>query len=98
MALTAQQVYALSKKYTAETVEGAGAIKGKSAYQIAVDNGFIGTEQQWLDSLQGEPGPQGPEGPQGPQGEKGEKGDPGSGGMDITYNSSTETATFQPIV
>ena len=29
---------------------------GKSAYQIAVDNGFIGTEQEWLNSLKGEPG------------------------------------------
>ena len=26
-------------------------IKGLSAYQIAVLNGFVGTEQQWLDSL-----------------------------------------------
>jgi hypothetical protein len=24
---------------------------GKSAYQIAVDNGFLGTEQQWIASL-----------------------------------------------
>lgn len=24
---------------------------GKSAYQLACDNGFIGTEQDWLDSL-----------------------------------------------
>jgi hypothetical protein len=30
MALTAQQAYILSKKYTEETVEGAGAIKGKN--------------------------------------------------------------------
>ena len=29
---------------------------GKSAYEIAVDNGFRGTEQEWLISLQGEPG------------------------------------------
>lgn len=29
---------------------------GKSAYQIAIDNGFSGTEQQWLASLKGEPG------------------------------------------
>lgn len=27
--------------------------KGKSAYDIAKDNGFIGTEQEWLDSLKG---------------------------------------------
>lgn len=29
---------------------------GKSAYEIAVKNGFSGTETQWLESLQGEPG------------------------------------------
>lgn len=28
-------------------------IIGKSAYQVAVDNGFVGTESQWLESLQG---------------------------------------------
>lgn len=25
---------------------------GKSAYQVALDNGFIGTEQDWLNSLE----------------------------------------------
>ncbi|NBJ71339.1 MULTISPECIES: hypothetical protein [Clostridia] len=29
---------------------------GKSAYQIAVDNGFKGTEQEWLASLKGPKG------------------------------------------
>ena len=29
---------------------------GKSAYEIAVDNGFIGTETEWLDSLVGKEG------------------------------------------
>lgn len=29
---------------------------GKSAYDIAKDNGFIGTEEQWLQSLKGAPG------------------------------------------
>ena len=28
-------------------------IKGESAYQIAVDHGFIGTEEEWLESLKG---------------------------------------------
>jgi hypothetical protein len=32
---------------------------GKSAYQIAVDNGFVGTEAQWLASLQGAAGEDG---------------------------------------
>ena len=27
--------------------------QGKSAYQVAVDNGFVGTENEWLDSLKG---------------------------------------------
>ena len=29
---------------------------GKSAYDIAVDNGFVGTEVEWLESLKGEDG------------------------------------------
>ena len=29
------------------------AITGKSAYQVAVDEGFIGTEEEWLQSLKG---------------------------------------------
>ena len=29
---------------------------GKSAYEVAVDNGFVGTEAAWLLSLKGEPG------------------------------------------
>jgi hypothetical protein len=44
---------------------------GKSAYDIAVDNGFEGTEQEWLASLKG---PQGIQGEQGPKGETGEQG------------------------
>lgn len=26
-------------------------LQGKSAYEVAVDNGFVGTEEQWLSSL-----------------------------------------------
>ena len=35
---------------------------GDSAYQIAVKNGFIGTQQQWLDSLEGADGLDGTDG------------------------------------
>lgn len=38
---------------------------GKSAYQIAVDNGFTGSEQEWLESLIGAQGPQGEAGADG---------------------------------
>jgi hypothetical protein len=34
---------------------GAPGANGLSAYEIAVANGFIGTEQEWLESLQGAP-------------------------------------------
>ena len=34
---------------------GSGAA-GKSAYEIAVDNGFVGTETEWLESLNGKQG------------------------------------------
>ena len=74
-------------------VSGGEGIPGKSAYQIAVDNGFIGTEQEWLDSLKGEqgiqglpgkdstvPGPQGPVGETGPAGVNGKDGAPGENG------------------
>ena len=37
-------------------------INGASAYEIAVEHGYKGTEEEWLASLKGEPGPQGPKG------------------------------------
>jgi len=58
-------------------------VPGKSAYQIAVDNGFVGTAKQWLQSLQGPqglPGVQGVSGPQGVQGNQGVSGGGGGGG------------------
>ncbi len=36
--------------------EGIEASQGKSAYEIALDNGFEGTEKEWLESLKGEDG------------------------------------------
>lgn len=64
---------------------GAGA-QGDSAYQVAVNNGFVGTEVEWLASLVGPQGPQGipgedgAEGPQGPPGDDGAEGAPGTPG------------------
>ena len=57
--------------------ENVTSTPGLSAYQIAVKNGFVGTEQEWLDSLVG---PQGPAGPTGPKGEKGDTGETGAQG------------------
>ena len=66
-------------------LSGAQGIQGLSAYQVAVQHGFEGTEDEWLISLKGEKGEkgdQGERGPQGPQGQigpQGPKGDTGSG-------------------
>ena len=35
---------------------GAQGADGLSAYQVALENGFVGTEEQWLESLKGEKG------------------------------------------
>lgn len=42
--------------------EGAKGDPGDSAYQVAVANGFVGTQAEWLASLEGAVGPQGPAG------------------------------------
>ena len=44
--------YILCKKYTDSAVSQSG-LAGKSAYEIAKENGFIGTEKEWLESLEG---------------------------------------------
>ena len=57
--------------------------RGYSAYEIAKQNGFEGTEQEWLNSLvgpQGEIGPKGEQGIQGIQGPVGPKGEQGMQG------------------
>ncbi|MBB4064049.1 peptidase G2 autoproteolytic cleavage domain-containing protein [Gellertiella hungarica] len=55
---------------------GQGA-PGLSAYQVAVQNGFSGTVEEWLASLEGPAGPTGPQGPQGIQGPVGPQGPQG---------------------
>lgn len=48
--------------------------KGYSAYELAVQNGFEGTKEEWIASLKGEKGDQGEQGIQGEQGPQGEQG------------------------
>ena len=57
--------------------DGANGINGKSAFEIAVENGFIGTETEWLESLKGKDGADGKDGAVGPQGEQGPPGKDG---------------------
>lgn len=46
--------YILAKKYVDDALAGAGSLVGKSAYEVAVSNGFKGTEAEWLESLVGD--------------------------------------------
>lgn len=82
--LYAQLLDAIDKKI-ASVHDGKDGVDGKSAYEIAVDNGYVGTEQAWLISLKGDKGEKGDTGEPGAAGEKGEpgeKGDTGAAGKD----------------
>ncbi len=46
----------------AEGEKGADGADGKSAYEVALENGFEGTEAEWLESLKGEDGKDGADG------------------------------------
>lgn len=72
-----------------EETGGPAGPEGPSAYDVAVDNGFVGTEAEWLASLVGPTGPEGPEGPEGPIGPDGPAGPTGPAG---TSNYSIATS------
>ena len=63
----------LQEKYDNGELGGGGGsgTAGKSAYEIAVDNGFVGTETEWLESLKGADGADGKDGTNGKNGENG---------------------------
>lgn len=58
------------------------AVDAKSAYVIALEHGFIGSEDEWLASLKGEKGEQGIQGIQGEKGQNGKDGTNGTNGID----------------
>lgn len=48
--------YALLKKYVKASLAGAGGLQGqdgKSAYELAVEHGYSGSEEEWIASLTG---------------------------------------------
>lgn len=67
--LLSKDVFTLKGKVRSLEKNGtSGGSDGDSAYEVAVANGFVGTESQWLASLQGEQGEQGIQGVQGADG------------------------------
>ena len=63
---------------------------GKSAYELAKENGFAGTVAEWLASLKGLQGYKGDKGDAGIQGIQGEKGEKGDKGDTFTFDDMTE--------
>lgn len=74
MALTGEQALGSARKYVKDTMRGLGAMQGepgKSAYQSALDSGFVGTEKEWIESLSGKDGEPGQNGAPGQAGDDG---------------------------
>ena len=64
--------------------DGSDGAAGKSAYEIALQNGFVGTETDWLESLKGQKGDTGEPGAAGAKGDTGTPGKDGVNGKDGT--------------
>ena len=65
---------------------------GKSAFEIAVEHGFVGTEAEWLESLKGIDGKNGVDGLPGKDGKNGADGLPGRDGIDGINGSDGKSA------
>ncbi len=60
--------------------DGRDGVDGRSAYQIAIEKGYQGTELEWLESLRGAPGSSGKDGRDGREGKEGKDGKDGRDG------------------
>lgn len=78
----------------ADGQDGVNGSDGKSAYEIAVENGFVGTESEWLVSLKGSDGKDGVNGKDGADGQDGINGSDGKSAYIIAVEhgfTGTET-------
>ena len=75
-------LYTQLLKKLSEIQTGANGKDGRSAYEIAIENGFVGTVAEWLESLKGRDGKDGLSGKNGKDGEDGLPGKDGTNGKD----------------
>lgn len=81
------EFHSTNEKFETGFQEVGSSLRGDSAYEVAVDNGFYGTEKEWLESLKGKDGADGKDGYTPVKGidyfdgEKGDKGDKGEQGV-----------------
>ena len=79
---TLNEVYRLIEELTPQ--EGSQGLDGKSAYELAVEQGFEGTVVEYLESLKGDKGDTGAKGAKGDKGDQGVAGADGKDGIDAT--------------
>lgn len=79
-AVITEDEVSISEEANTAVTAGDDLPRGKSAYEVAVDNGFSGSETEWLASLKGAKGDKGDTGAKGDKGATGEKGDTGEPG------------------
>ena len=79
-----------------KNIKGPQGIAGKSAYDLAKEDGFSGTLEEWLESLKGSQGAKGDTGEQGPAGEQGLKGDTGEQGIQGLKGDAGEQGPIGP--
>ena len=75
-------LYTQLLKKLSEMQTGANGKDGRSAYEIAIENGFVGTAAEWLESLKGRDGKDGLSGKNGKDGADGLPGKNGTNGKD----------------
>ena len=75
-------LYTQLLKKLSEMQTGANGKDGRSAYEIATENGFVGTAAEWLESLKGRDGIDGKDGLPGKDGKDGLPGKDGTNGKD----------------
>ena len=75
-------LYTQLLKKLSEMQTGANGKDGRSAYEIAIENGFVGTTAEWLESLKGMNGVDGKDGLPGKDGKDGLPGKDGTNGKD----------------
>ena len=75
-------LYTQLLKKLSEMQTGTNGKDGRSAYEIAIENGFVGTVAEWLESLKGRDGLPGKDGADGLPGKDGTNGKDGKDGRD----------------
>ena len=91
-------LYTQLLKKLSEMQTGANGKDGSSAYEIAIENGFVGTAAEWLESLKGKDGIDGKDGLPGKDGKDGADGLPGKDGVSPDLTNYPDTDAVKALV